>query len=337
MSSMLEQAIIDAAALREAAMKNAEQIVIDKYASEVKEAVESLLEVDEFGFEEEGVEGAAPAAVEREAEEMEFPVAALEGEPGGCAADEEIEISFSQLEKMADELSDEEMGAPEASEDLAAELAPDAAASAAAEEQGLAMPPLEEVLSDLTDEDIEEILEDLVVDLKPQKLGQNLGTIEQKNYEEEIALAAAAATETKEENDKLKKAVDKLSESNQTLEEENLKIKGALLQLKEKLDEVNVSNARLLYTNRILNSASLNERQKEKIVEAISKADSVEEAKVICETLQSTVGNTKQKRMPKSLSEAIVKPSSMLPRRDSGNNKNPITERMKILAGIKTK
>ena len=237
---------------------------------------------------------------------------------------------------MADELTDEEMGVPEASEDLATDLAPDAAASVADEEEGMPMPPLEEVLSDLTDEDIEEILEDLVVDLKPQKLGQNLGTIEQKNYEEEIALAAAAASETKEENDKLKKAVDKLSESNQTLEKENLKIKEALFRLNESLDEVNVSNARLLYTNRILNSASLNERQKEKIVEAISKADSVEEAKVICETLQSTVGSTPRKRMPKSLSEAIVKPSSMLPRRDSGNNKNPITERMKILAGIKT-
>ena len=32
MSSMLEQAIVDAKALREAALKNAEQAVIEKYA-----------------------------------------------------------------------------------------------------------------------------------------------------------------------------------------------------------------------------------------------------------------------------------------------------------------
>ena len=44
MSSMLEQAIIDAAALREAAIKNAEQAVIEKYAPEVKAAVNALLE-----------------------------------------------------------------------------------------------------------------------------------------------------------------------------------------------------------------------------------------------------------------------------------------------------
>ena len=43
MSSMLEQAIIDAAALREAALKNAEQSLIEKYAPQIKEAVESML------------------------------------------------------------------------------------------------------------------------------------------------------------------------------------------------------------------------------------------------------------------------------------------------------
>ena len=43
MSSMLEQAIIDATDLREAALKNAEQSVIEKYAPEIKSAVDSLL------------------------------------------------------------------------------------------------------------------------------------------------------------------------------------------------------------------------------------------------------------------------------------------------------
>ena len=47
MSSMLEQAIIDAKALKEAALKNAEQAVIDKYSSEIKAAVNELLENNE--------------------------------------------------------------------------------------------------------------------------------------------------------------------------------------------------------------------------------------------------------------------------------------------------
>ena len=44
MSSLLERAIIDAAALKETALKNAENLVIEKYSHEVKHAVDRLLE-----------------------------------------------------------------------------------------------------------------------------------------------------------------------------------------------------------------------------------------------------------------------------------------------------
>ena len=47
MSSMLEKAIIDATALKEAAIKNAEAAIIEKYAPEVKKAVATLLEQDD--------------------------------------------------------------------------------------------------------------------------------------------------------------------------------------------------------------------------------------------------------------------------------------------------
>ena len=47
MSDMLEQAIIDAAALKQAATKNAETLVLEKYSSQIKEAVETLLEQEE--------------------------------------------------------------------------------------------------------------------------------------------------------------------------------------------------------------------------------------------------------------------------------------------------
>ena len=47
MSSMLEQAIIDAEALREVALKNAESAVIEKYSVQIKEAVEKLFELKE--------------------------------------------------------------------------------------------------------------------------------------------------------------------------------------------------------------------------------------------------------------------------------------------------
>ena len=47
MSTMLEQAIVDAKALKEAAIKNAESALIEKYADNIRDAVDSLLEQEE--------------------------------------------------------------------------------------------------------------------------------------------------------------------------------------------------------------------------------------------------------------------------------------------------
>ena len=144
-----------------------------------------------------------------------------------------------------------------------------------------------------------------------------------------------------EEKEELEEQLKRLQGQVSELQESKDKIRNIALQLKEKLEDVNLTNARLHYTNRVLNSTSLNERQKNEIVESISKDGSIEEAKVIYETLQSTVGVDSSRRKPKSLSEAINRRSSsslMVSRRESGNTQtDPALERMKLLAGIHKK
>ena len=49
MSSLLKEAIVDAKALREAALKSAETTIVEKYADEVRETLEHLLEQDDLG------------------------------------------------------------------------------------------------------------------------------------------------------------------------------------------------------------------------------------------------------------------------------------------------
>ena len=106
--------------------------------------------------------------------------------------------------------------------------------------------------------------------------------------------------------------------------------------LKNKLNESNLTNAKLLYQNRILNSVSLNERQRDKIVEAISNATTVEEAKLIFETLQSAVGSFIKKKLPKSLNEVVSRSSSaFIPRKKTQPPVDTFAERMKTLAGLK--
>ena len=43
MSALLQEAIVDATALREAALKNAEASIIEKYSDEVRNALDNLL------------------------------------------------------------------------------------------------------------------------------------------------------------------------------------------------------------------------------------------------------------------------------------------------------
>ena len=50
MSSLLEQAFVDAKALKEAALKNAEATIVEKYSAEVKETLEKILEQDALGL-----------------------------------------------------------------------------------------------------------------------------------------------------------------------------------------------------------------------------------------------------------------------------------------------
>jgi hypothetical protein len=127
-----------------------------------------------------------------------------------------------------------------------------------------------------------------------------------------------------------------LKEKLQTLAESSDKLKQTFMLVREQFEETNLSNAKLLYTNRTLKSTSLNERQKNRIAESIQSADTIEEAKVIFETLQSTVGGS-QKSTPKSLNEAIKRPSINVPRRRRENSQREslVKDRFQALAGIK--
>ena len=103
MSSLLEQAIIDATALKEAALKNAEAAVLEKYAPEVKKAVEALLEQpeDPMAAPPMPADPMAAAGPEMSADDIDAPLAATEGEEMcGCPDEEDSEemvIDFDEL------------------------------------------------------------------------------------------------------------------------------------------------------------------------------------------------------------------------------------------------
>ena len=86
MSNLLKEAIVDANALREAALKHAETKIVDKYSEEVRETLEALLEQDELGL------GADPMAADPLAAGAD-PMAGM-GDP--MAAGPEVEDTIEE-------------------------------------------------------------------------------------------------------------------------------------------------------------------------------------------------------------------------------------------------
>ena len=104
--------------------------------------------------------------------------------------------------------------------------------------------------------------------------------------------------------------------------------------LKSELNEINLLNAKLLYSNKIFKAKNLNEAQKVKVLGAFDKAETVKEAKIVFETLSESF-----KSVRKTVNEGIIGSASkatLVPK----TSKKPIVEsdemvnRFKKLAGI---
>jgi len=436
MSNLLKEAIVDAQALKEAALKNAEAAIIDKYSDEVKQTIESLLEQDELGAVE-GAFGGAEAAADpvagdvtaadpmgdemgagtdappievtedeipfsaadnladqegknleenpEEGEEVQFNVnlgalqEAIQELQSEINEDDEVEISEEDIKALLGDTGileeEEEDGGKKHPLDVApphtgnpdakdfAKLRKDKKKPAKEEEEleevdinvdddGAGAQAAETLVATTQDEKsgeggqnesqdvpedlVDAVMERLTVDMRASLSGWAGRSSESTKYEMERELAARRSTDYQEDIlEPLKKAQEELTFENKQLKQQVSQYKQAVTEMKETLVETNLSNARLLYTNRVLRNTSLNERQKQTLAEAISNAGSVTEAKTIYDTLQSTVQAT-PKRSPQSLSEAITRRSSVIrATRQESTATDPHLDRMQKLAGIK--
>merc|ERR1712097_126481 len=86
------------------------------------------------------------------------------------------------------------------------------------------------------------------------------------------------------------------------MEEELKEAYSAISTLKTELNEINILNAKLLYSNKIFKAKNLTESQKAKVLNAFDKATTVKEVKLVFETLSEGL-NSKAK---KSISEGVI-------------------------------
>ena len=346
MSTLLEEAIVDAKALREAAMKTAEKSIIEKYSEEVKKGIDTILEA-EMDLDN------SPTTNPID----DIPLAATDGE-NTCTCpeeDEEIEINLSDLADLASD-EDPSMGDMESTETALGDIPPEEEEE---EDELMEDDIVAQILSALNEDDAPKVkAEKMKVSdqhkmpemetTEPIKKAQELE--EERVEEEDSEVTDKEDEDEKNENlnlanefTKLQESINTLGNDNKNLKtsnakivEENEKLRETLQSLNEVFEDLLLQNAKLVYTNKTLEVSSLNERQKEKIVGAIRESNTPEEAKVVYETLQSAVG-TGSSRTPQTLSEVTSRNDQKMVSRKNTNNDNqmPVSTRWKTLAGIK--
>ena len=122
------------------------------------------------------------------------------------------------------------------------------------------------------------------------------------------------------------------------LKAENKEYKEAVHFLKDKLHEVNILNAKLLFTNKLFKSFNLNNDQKLKVVETFDRTQSTREIKLVYSTLCEQFGDngsiTRKKSITESASSAIGSTKPSKGSRKVITEESQVANRFKKLAGI---
>ena len=234
---------------------------------------------------------------------------AFEGEDEMAADEDELDLEsiIRELEaQIAGEESEEEI--PAEAPAMEGEEAPVEEPVAAEPTEAPAM-EAEEAPADEEEIDLDEIL-------------REMGYGEDEAEEEK----ADDATEMKAEVSKLQSE----------LEEALAVIKS----LKGTINEVNLLNAKLLYTNKLFRSYNLTNEQKVKVVENLDRTSNVREVKLVYATLSESMKFTGTERkvaqVKKNITEGIASKAqaSTAPKKEIIEESNELANRFKQLAGI---
>ena len=170
----------------------------------------------------------------------------------------------------------------------------------------------EDVAEPVTEEDDEEEDDEKKVDENDVTSGIGAGDnkLDKKAYSSsEIGKAGKAKqTETVEDDIDLEEVLKALDEEVseepavdvKALQSELAEHRDVVKYLRSKLNEVNLLNAKLLFTNKLFRSFGLSNEQKMKVVETFDRAQNVREIKLVYSTLAESFGGSVQKELKES-------------------------------------
>jgi hypothetical protein len=338
MTDLLKEAIADAKAVREVALANAKIALEEAFtprlqsmlSSKLSEEAEEDEEMTEGEDEEEHMEEAEGEEMSHDMEEGEFLDDQAAGEISMEGYDEEsMEEGEDSTEEPGDEIHEEDEVEMEDEEEI--------------------------------DEDLMEIIRQLEEELDSSEIGtgdnkQPSKSASDDHTEDKKEKLVQLVNEEEEEEEKVEEAKDEdevdiqeilralreeeeeekveEGESEEEKSEEKLQEAYAVIQfLREKLNEVNLLNSKLLFSNKLFRAHALTESQKITVIENFDRAKSLREVKLIYATLAESLKNTKVKQLKESFAskpQASTRPSKAIL-----SESTVMADRLRKLAGLK--
>jgi len=356
MNDLLKEAIADAKAVKEVALANAKlaleeaftprlQSMLSQKLAEEAEAEEPVEEgegeeeapVEEYGFYSEG-DDEEPAMEEGEGEE-EAPVEEAEGEeeaPVEEAEEETMEEGEDEEETMDEELMEIIRQLEEDIDSSEIGTGDNKKPSAVASDDSTEMKSEKLVqLVEEEDEDAEEVAEikEILRALREEEEGEKKeAPVEEGEDEEEVDIKEVLrALREEDEEEKVEETED---EQEKEMAEARLREAYAVIKfLRSKINEVNLLNSKLLFSNKLFRKHSLSERQKMTVIENFDRASSLREVKLVFATLSEALKTAKIKPIKESFASkptASTRPTK--PILTEGDN---MANRLRKLAGLK--
>lgn len=363
-SKLLKDAIADAKAVRETAIANAKIALEEAFTPRLQSILSKKLQAEMEGEEEEADVNEEYGADDVDATDSS-EIGAGEGqdgsgtdgdEPQGIATDAHTELGDTEKETAEPGKEDENMPLAEGEEDENQDGVIDDPTGASVNEEDEDELDLESIIRELEDElggESDEVSEEDEAPAVDAEVSEEDETEAPAVEEEESEEAAEVSEEDEidleeilremgygddeeavEENDDAD-ADDNSAQLEAELEEAYKVIKS----LKSTINEVNLLNAKLLYTNKLFRSYDLTNEQKHKVVETLDRTQNVREVKLVFATLAESmkIGGTAKKVKATKITESFAskKVASTAPKAAIINESNDMAERFKKLANIK--
>ena len=354
MSDLLKEAIADAKTVRETAIANAKMALEEAFTPHLKSMLSAKLaeeddeedaeemygkdeERDEgmHGDEEEGMHGDEEEGMHDNDEGREDKEEGEhEDEEEGMREEDIIEIDGVKYAPIVSEEDDEDEDAEEMREDEELDL------ESVIKELETEIAEAEKSDDDLTEGEHED--DEDKVDEAKEEVDEDIVTEEDEEDEDKdktdeqstsSGIGKGTGVKMASSSDEEDPGKGKIKESVDKLKAELKEHKEAVAFLREKLHEVNILNAKLLYTNRLFKEYVLSNDQKMKIVETFDRAQTTREIKLVYSTLAESFkgGSVKKNRVQESASQksGTTKPSKKIITEES-----QVADRFKKLAGI---